>query len=126
MAKAQWAAYQLAIKKGVKIAMGTDTGVSIPGSIATQGLNGKELAYAVDAGMTPLQAIEAATVNGPLTLGPQAPKAGQLKEGFDADFIALDEDPLKDINVLSGPTHVTHVWRGGISYKSPGHPVSCI
>ncbi|KAF2721563.1 hypothetical protein K431DRAFT_223896 [Polychaeton citri CBS 116435] len=126
-AEAQAKAYKIAVKKGVKCAIGTDTGVSIPGSkIVSQGLNGKELYYATQAGMTPLQAIEAATANGPLTLGPQAPKAGQLKEGYDADFIALDEDPLEDIEVLSGPDHVTHVWREGILYKWPGHPVNAL
>lgn len=73
--------------------------------------------------MTPLQAIEAATANAAETLGPQAPKAGVLKAGFDADFIALDQDPLEDITILSEAEHVTHVWRLGKCYKSPGHPV---
>ncbi|OQO09382.1 hypothetical protein B0A48_04780 [Cryoendolithus antarcticus] len=126
VAKAQWNAMQIAIKKGVTIAIGTDTGVSMPNSIATQGLNGKELYYHVKAGMTELQAIESATANGPLTLGPRAPKAGQLREGFDADFIALDENPLDDIEVLIGGKHVTHVWKQGVAYKWPGHAVNII
>jgi len=126
VAKAQEKAMRIAVRKGVKMAIGTDTGVSMPNSIATQGLNGKELVYHVRAGMSPLQAIEAATANGPLTLGPRAPKAGVLKEGYDADFIALDENPLKDIEVIVGGKHVTHVWRQGVCYKSPGHPVSII
>lgn len=126
VAKAQEKAMQIAVRKGVKMAIGTDTGVSMPNSIATQGLNGKELLYHVRAGMTPLQAIEAATANGPLTLGPRAPEAGLLKAGYDADFIALDENPLEDIKVLIGGEHVTHVWRQGICYKWPGHPVSII
>lgn len=124
VAKAQWQAYQLAIKSSVKIAMGTDTGVSIPGGIS-QGRNALELGFAVKAGMTPLQAIEACCANGPLTLGPQAPKTGELKEGYDADFIAVSKNPLEDIAVLK-PENVTHVWRNGVCYKSPGHPVSCI
>lgn len=127
VANAQRNAMQIAIKKGVMCATGTDSCGSIVGSkLVKQGLNGKELYYHVEAGMTPLQAIEAATANGPLTLGPQAPKAGQLKEGFDADFIGLDENPLDDIRVLGGPKHVTHVWRRGKCYKSPGHPVSSL
>jgi imidazolonepropionase-like amidohydrolase len=126
VAKAQEHAMRVAVKKGVRMAIGTDTGVSMPNSIATQGLNGKELFYHVRAGMTPLQAIEAATANGPLTLGPRAPKAGLLREGYDADFIALDENPLEDIKVLIGGKHVTHVWRQGKCYKWPGHPVSII
>lgn len=127
VATAQWKAMKLAIAKGVTCAIGTDSTGSIPGSkLVKQGLNGKELYYHVQAGMTPLQAIEAATANGPLTLGPQAPMAGQLKEGYDADFIGLDESPLEDIGVLSGPEHVSHVWRRGVCYKSPGRPVSCL
>ena len=57
------------------------------------GRNGEELAYMVEAGLTPLQAIESATANGPDTLGPQAPKSGQLLEGFDADVICVNGDP---------------------------------
>jgi len=125
VAKAQWQAMQLAISKGVKCAIGTDSCGTIPGNeLIAQGLNGKELHYHVKAGMTPRQAIEAATANGPLTLGPMAPKSGQLKEGYDADFIGVDENPLQDIKVLIGPRHISHVWRRGVCYKSPGHPVS--
>ena len=126
-AKAHEKAMEIAIEKGVKFATGTDTAGSIPGN---KDLNfnvcGKELSYLVQAGMTPLQAIEAATANGPLTLGPQAPKAGVLREGYDADFIALDKNPLDDIKILSQSEHVTHVWKHGKLYKSPGHPVSCL
>ena len=53
----------------------------------------------IDAGMTALEAIEAATANGPLTLGPQAPLSGQLKEDYDADVIAFDVNPLDDVSV---------------------------
>ena len=87
------------------------------------GQNGWEFRLAVDAGMTPLQAIEAGTANGPDTLGPQAPLSGQLKEGYDADFIALSEDPVKDIEVLSWVDKITHVWKGGLCFKEAGRPV---
>jgi len=50
-----------------------------------RGRNGRELPLLVEARMTPLEAIEAATANGPLTLGPQAPLSGVLAEGYDAD-----------------------------------------
>ncbi|RMY08416.1 hypothetical protein D0868_04819 [Hortaea werneckii] len=127
VAENQWRAMQLAIRTGVTCAIGTDTCGTVPGStLIRQGLNGKELCYHVQAGMTPLQAIEAATANGPLTLGPQAPKSGQLREGYEADFIGLDADPLRDIGVLSGPDHVSHVWKQGRCRKSPGRPVSCL
>lgn len=102
----------LAIEKGVKIALGTDiwaTGI--------WGRNGEELPLLVDCGMTPLQAIEAATANGPATLGPQAPEAGQLKEGMDADIICVSGDPSSDVTVLADPENVTHVFKGGVRHK---------
>jgi imidazolonepropionase-like amidohydrolase len=101
-------AMQTAIAAGVRIATGTDIFVR-----SALGSNGRELGYLVDAGMTPLEAIEAATANGPLTVGPQAPSSGQLLEGFDADVICLDADPLADIAVLADPDHVTHVFKAG-------------
>lgn len=127
LAEAHWNALKLAIKRGVPIAISCDIPGFVPGNnVYTYGRNGRELVYLVKAGMSPLQAIEAATANGPLTLGPQGPKAGQLKVGFDADFIALDENPLNDIEILDEPEHVTHVWKAGTCYKSPGHPISSI
>jgi imidazolonepropionase-like amidohydrolase len=102
----------LAIEKGVKIALGTDiwgTGI--------WGQNGKELSLMVDCGMTPLQAIEMATANGPATLGPQAPNSGQLKQGMDADVICVVGDPSSDVSVLGDPANVTHVFKGGTRYK---------
>jgi imidazolonepropionase-like amidohydrolase len=102
----------LAIEKGVRIALGTDiwaTGV--------WGRNAEELPLMVACGMTPLQAIEMATANGPATLGPQAPNTGQLKEGMDADVICVSGDPLADIAVLADPANVTHVFKGGVKYK---------
>ncbi|NNC74226.1 MAG: amidohydrolase family protein [Acidimicrobiia bacterium] len=108
-------AIKTAITTGVTIATGTDFFVS-PG---LWGMNGLELKHMVEHGMTPIQAIEAATANGPLTLGPQAPDAGVLTAGFDADVIAVDGNPLDDISVLVGPDHVSHVWRHGDLVKSP-------
>ncbi len=108
-------AMQTAIAAGVRIATGTDIFVR-----SALGSNGRELGYLVDAGMTPLQAIEAATANGPLTVGPQAPSSGQLLEGFDADVICLDADPLEDISMLAGPDHVTHVFKAGRIVKDAG------
>lgn len=113
-------AYKLAIKHGVKIALGTDQASSMPGNFNSHGANGKEIFYAVKAGMTPLQAIESCTAISPETLGPHmAPKSGQLKVGYDADMIALDENPLEDIGVLTEPDKITHVWKDGKLFKSP-------
>ena len=103
----------LAIRKGVRIALGTDIWMTGAEGMAPWGMNAQELVHLVEAGMRPLQAIEAATANGPATLGPQAPRSGQLKEGFDADVIAVAKDPLADIRVLTDPGNVTMVWKGG-------------
>jgi imidazolonepropionase-like amidohydrolase len=105
-------AVALAVEKGVRIATGTDMWAS-----GVWGRNGEELPLLVQCGMTPLQAIEAATANGPATLGPQAPNTGRLKEGMDADVICVSGDPTADISVLADPDNVTHVLKGGIRYK---------
>ena len=111
--------YVKALKAGVRVALGTDLGVSAPGFSFTHGTNASEYVYAVEAGMTPLQAIEAGTANAPATLGPQAPLSGQLKSGHDADFIAISSNPLDDIKTLMDPKNITHVWKGGKLFKSP-------
>lgn len=112
--------YAKAVQSGVRIALGADLLSSLPGTPVSNGLNGLEVVYAVEAGMTPLQAIECCTANGPLTLGRQAPKSGIIQEGYDADLIALMEDPLKEIKVLAEPEKITHVWKGGKLVKKPG------
>jgi imidazolonepropionase-like amidohydrolase len=106
------AALATAVDKGVKIALGTDIWAT-----GLWGRNGEELAYMVEAGLTPLQAIETATANGPDTLGPQAPKSGQLLPGFDADVICVTGDPTADVTVLANPDNVTHVWKNGSLVK---------
>lgn len=106
-----------AYEHGVTIAMGTDialTGADLPNS---WGQNGLEPGYLVKLGMSPLEAIAAATANGPRTLGPQAPRSGQLTAGFDADVLTLDADPLADISVLADPARITGVWKGGRRVK---------
>jgi imidazolonepropionase-like amidohydrolase len=106
-----------AIDRGVTIAMGTDIGVTGPDLPNCWGGNGAELAHLVRLGMTPLQAIEAATATAPLTLGPQAPRSGRLESGYDADIITVVADPLADIAVLSRPQQITGVWVKGRNVK---------
>src|SRR3984957_19318044 len=106
-----------AYEHGVTIAMGTDIGLTGPDRPNAWGQNGAEPGYLVRLGMTPLEAIEATTATGPLTLGPQAPRSGRLAEGYDADVITLDADPLADIGVLADPDHVTGVWTRGRPVK---------
>ncbi len=88
------------------------------------GMNGSEYRYAITAGMTTLQAIEAGTANGPETLGLQGLQSGQLKPSYDADPIALSHCPLEDIDVLAHPDKVIYIWKGGCLQKSPTKPVS--
>jgi imidazolonepropionase-like amidohydrolase len=106
-------AMELAIRSGVTIAIGTDSLTTGEDTALPWGIHGLELALMVDAGMTPLQAIEAATATAPSTLGPQAPRAGQLREGWDADVVGLAKDPLADIRFLGESDNVTHVWKAG-------------
>jgi imidazolonepropionase-like amidohydrolase len=104
-------------ERGVTIAMGTDIGLTGPDLPNSWGQNGSEPGYLVKLGLTPLEAIEASTATGPLTLGPQAPLSGQLAQGYDADVITLDADPLDSISVLADPDHVTGVWTRGRAVK---------
>lgn len=99
--------FKFAVEQGVRVALGTDTLSSDRKSPISHGRNAKELHWMKEAGMTALQAIESATAIPPETLGSQAPKAGQLREGFDADFIAVSSNPLDDIDVLTDSDNVS-------------------
>ncbi|MCJ1427240.1 hypothetical protein MMC29_005143 [Sticta canariensis] len=103
-------AYTLAIRKGVRVALGTDLGVSTVKTPWNHGMNGGKFRCTVKSGMTPLQAIQAGTANAPQTLG----------------FIALSDSPLEDISVLGKPEKVLHVWKGGKMYKADGKPVGIL
>ncbi|KAK1675094.1 amidohydrolase [Colletotrichum godetiae] len=105
-------AYKMAIEAGIPIALGTDTG---PGFNMAM-----ELEAAVKAGMSNLEAIKAATANGPLSVGGQAPKTGQLKAGYEADVLGLLENPVQDVRVLQKIENVAWVWKGGSLFKGPG------
>jgi imidazolonepropionase-like amidohydrolase len=103
--------------RGVTIAAGTDIALTGRDQPNSWGQNGKELGHLVSLGMTPAEAIEAATATAPRTLGPQAPRSGRLAAGYDADVITLDADPLADIAVLADPARVTRVWTAGRQVK---------
>ena len=104
---------KIAVASGVKIASGCD----IIQTGDTYGRNGREIVHLINAGMTDLEAIEAATAFAPRTLGPQAPQSGWLRAGYDADVIALDTNPLDDRGVWGDADRVTHVWKAGIQQK---------
>ncbi len=82
-----------AYKSGVKIAFGTDSGVSAHGD------NGKEFALMVNAGMSPVDAIKAATINAATLLG-QKENLGSIEVGKFADLVAVKSNPLQDISIL--------------------------
>jgi imidazolonepropionase-like amidohydrolase len=92
-----------AIDAGVKIGMGTDA------AVYPHGLNAHELAVYVSLGMTPLQAIQTATINDADLLG-WSDKVGTLEPGKWADIIAVDGDPLNDVTTLQ---HVKFVMKAG-------------
>jgi imidazolonepropionase-like amidohydrolase len=110
----------IARSAGVTIAAGSDLGSSGAGSVAPWGTNGREPGLLRQAGLSTMEALAAATVNGPLTLGPQAPKSGALRVGYDADLIALTADPSVDLSILARPDQITHVWKQGDLVKQPG------
>ncbi len=97
-----------AVKAGAKIAYGTDSGVY------PHGWNGKQFFHMVKWGMTPMQAIQAATTSAADLLGWQD-KVGQLAPGFYADLIAVKGDPLADVTVLE---RVEFVMKAGEIYKN--------
>jgi imidazolonepropionase-like amidohydrolase len=82
-----------AFASGVKVAFGTDA------AVYPHGLNAHEFRVMVDLGLTPLQAIQAATVNAADLLG-WTGKVGSLEPGAWADIVAVDGDPLKDVTTL--------------------------
>ncbi|MBO0824249.1 MAG: amidohydrolase family protein [Actinobacteria bacterium] len=110
-------AVALAHERGVTIAMGTDIGISTPGAPTSWGTNGAELGHLVGLGLSPLEAIEAATAIAPQTLGPQAPRSGRLAACYDADVITLSADPIADITILTDPASVVGVWTAGRQVK---------
>ncbi|PYO72661.1 MAG: Xaa-Pro dipeptidase, partial [Gemmatimonadetes bacterium] len=95
--------FKKAVQAGVKIAYGTDAGVY------PHGWNAKQFAHMVRWGTTPMQAIQAATVNAADLLG-WADRVGALEAGKYADVIAVQGDPLQDVTLLE---HVAFVMKGG-------------
>jgi len=94
-------------KAGVKIAFGTDSGVSRHGD------NAREFRLLVEAGMTPMEAIHAATVNGAANLG-KTDVLGTIEPGKYGDLVAVEGDPLSDITELED---IDFVMKEGVVYK---------
>ncbi|HTL55773.1 MAG TPA: amidohydrolase family protein [Candidatus Limnocylindrales bacterium] len=118
--------FEKAVKAGVKMAFGTDSGVYPHGD------NAKQLAYMVKYSMTPAQAIRSATSDAADLIG-RSQDVGSIQPGRFADIIAVEGDPLADVSSLE---HVTFVMKGGAviinsagalrtgSKRAPGEPQS--
>jgi imidazolonepropionase-like amidohydrolase len=105
--------FRKAVARGVKIAYGTDSG------IYPHGLNARQLPYMVKYGMTPIQAIQAATISA-ADLMQWKDSVGSLTAGKYADIIAVEGDALADLKSLE---KVGFVMKGGVVYQSPqGEP----
>lgn len=102
--------FRRAVAAGVKIALGTDAGVM------RHGTNAREFALMVNLGMSPMQAIQAGTLNAATLLGVQA-DAGSLEPGKLADIVAVKGEPLRDVAVLQ---RVDFVMKGGSVVKRDG------
>ncbi|MCF2947850.1 amidohydrolase family protein [Paraglaciecola aquimarina] len=103
----QRASFTAAVKAGVNMVLGSDAG------IYPHGDNAKQFARMVRFGMTPLQAIQASTINA-ATLLKQQENLGSVTKGKFADLVAVSADPLKNIEVLES---VSFVMKNGQVYK---------
>ena len=104
-----------AIQAGVKVALGTDA------AVYPHGLNAHELdVYVNQYGMTPLAAIQSATLNAADLMG-WTDRTGSIDPGKWADIIAVDGDPLKDVRILQ---HVPFVMKSGVVYKDEANPTA--
>ena len=107
LGKLQRENFRKAFQAGVKMAFGTDAGVYPHGD------NAKQFHYMVMYGMTPAQAIQAATWNAADLIG-RSSDVGSLTTGHYADLIAVSDDPLQHVEVLE---HVQLVMKGGAMVK---------
>lgn len=107
VSKAQRESFRRATLAGVKMVFGSDA------AIYPHGDNGKQFARMVRFGMTPMQAIQAATINS-ADLLKQDKSLGQIAPGFLADIVAVDGNPIADISVME---NVSFVMKDGVVYK---------
>lgn len=106
---AQRQGFAKCVEAGVKLAYGTDSGVY------PHGMNAKQFAYMVKFGMTPMEAIQSATVVAAELIG-RRDRVGSIEPGLLADLIAIEGDPLEDVDHL---TEVSFVMKGGQVVEGP-------
>lgn len=107
VSKAQRESFRRATLAGVKMVFGSDA------AIYPHGDNGKQFSRMVKFGMTPIQAIQSATINS-ATLLKVDDKLGQIKEGYLADLVAVEGNPLMNIDTME---NVVFVMKDGEIYK---------
>jgi imidazolonepropionase-like amidohydrolase len=100
--------FRRAVELGVPIAFGSDSGVY------PHGINGRQFAYMVENGMSPAQAIRAATLDAAKVIG-QQDNLGSIAPGKFADMIAVEGNPLEDVRVLES---MAGVMKGGVPLTS--------
>src|SRR5215831_13795627 len=103
--------FQMAVERGVKIAMGTDTGVG------PHGTNAEELQRMVEGGMSPMQAI-VATTRSAAECSRLSHLTGTLEVGKRADLLGVDGDPLVDISILQDKDKLALIVKDGGIFKS--------
>ena len=113
--RAQRETFKRAVQAGVTMTFGTDAGVYPHGD------NGKQFAKMVEWGMTPMQAIQAATSTAAKVLGHLGDDLGAIEPGKYADIIAVQGDPLANISELE---HVQFVMKAGTVYREDGAPLA--
>ncbi|CAM4398550.1 amidohydrolase family protein [Shewanella livingstonensis] len=106
VSQAQRDSFRKAVKAGAKMVFGSDA------AIYPHGDNGKQFSRMVTFGMTPMQALQAATINSAALI--KQDNLGQIKAGFMADIIAVDGNPLDNISLME---NVTFVMKDGVVYK---------
>ena len=107
VSKAQRDSFRRATKAGAKMVFGSDA------AIYPHGHNGRQFSRMVTYGMTPIQAIQAATINSAGLLKQE--NLGQIKEGYLADIVAVEGNPLDNISLLED---VSFVMKDGVVYKN--------
>ena len=103
------------MQAGVVMTFGTDAGVYPHGD------NAKQFAKMVEWGMTPMQAIQAATVTAAKVLGPLGANLGAIQPGKYADIVAVEGDPLGNVTLLE---HMSFVMKSGVVYRQDGAAIA--
>ena len=110
---AQRQGFRKAVAAGVRIAFGTDAGVY------PHGLNARQLPYMVKYGMSPMQAVQSATIVAARLIG-WDDRLGSLAPGKYADLVAIDGDAMANLESFA---NVAFVMKDGVVYKDGGQPV---